>query len=138
MGGGENGGTFLSDPALLRVEIPGLRVQSEMNLREHWATVNKRKKRQSQAVMFVLRSLFSALAFKAPQPLRVALTRLIGPRGQQMDTDNLSSAFKFIRDAVADWLGRSDAPGSGVEWVTAQERANDWGVRIEIVTTEGE
>lgn len=115
----------------LSVDIPGLRVQSEMNLREHWAEINKRKQSHKDAVWSALLCGHDYRDF-AHGPVRVTMTRLFPPRGKEMDTDNLASAFKFIRDALAAWMKRSDAPGSGVEWVTAQERADEWGVRIEI------
>lgn len=113
----------------LTVHIPGIRVQSEMNLREHWTAEARRKHDQQEAVFY---SLFGKPKPTALAPLRVKMTRLIGPRGREFDDDNLASAFKFVRDAIASWLMRDDGPRAGIEWVTTQERSDAFGVRIEI------
>jgi hypothetical protein len=119
----------------LTVTVPGVRVQSEMNLREHWTKTNRRKHDQQEAVFY---SLFGRMKPSIVPRLRVTTVRLIGPRGKEFDTDNLASSFKFVRDAIAAWLLRDDGPNSGVEWVTAQERADGFGVRIQIEELTGE
>jgi hypothetical protein len=123
-------------PALAQAVARGLRVQSEMNCRDHWAKVYDRKTKQFYVVRMALNLLPTAtiksLRADTKLPLRVTLTRLVGNRGKLMDTDNLASAFKFVRDSVAEWLHRDDGPKAGVEWITTQERADDWGVRVTI------
>jgi hypothetical protein len=54
-----------------------------------------------------------------PLPLRVRMVRCAPG---VLDDDNLAGAFKAPRDAVADWLGTDDKPGSGVAWEYAQEK----------------
>lgn len=62
-------------------------------------------------------------------PLTVTLTRM---SQRFLDDDNLAHAFKAIRDGVADALGVSDAPGSGVAWRYEQEKSKTACVRIEV------
>lgn len=113
----------------ITVNVPGLRVQSEMNLREHHMVTYRRKQDQHEAVRY---ALFGRMKPSASAKLRVTMTRLIGPRGKEFDSDNLATAFKFVRDAIAAWLLRDDGPNAGIEWVTRQERADGFGVRIDI------
>ena len=49
---------------------------------------------------------------------------------KQLDDDNLSSAFKAVRDAVAAWLGVDDSPRSPVRWKYAQERVKHRAERL--------
>jgi hypothetical protein len=51
-------------------------------------------------------------------PFVVTLTR-IAPR--KLDSDNLNSAFKAMRDGIADWLCVDDGHES-VTWVYAQRK----------------
>ena len=83
------------------VQLP-LRIVSVANIREHWA------KRANRANLH--RSTTKTLLKQACQvppvwPVKVTLTR-IAPR--KLDTDNLSSGFKAVRDGVADWLRIDD------------------------------
>ena len=67
-----------------------------------------------------------------PREPIVRLTRLMGPRGRMLDDDNLRSALKSVRDAVAQWL-RADDADERITWVYARpERAEQWGVRVEV------
>lgn len=121
------------------VFVPGLRVQSEQNLRERWWITHARKKAQQQEVFVACLTKpdsFITLRSRPTATLRVVMTRVIGPRGRQFDTDNLASSFKHVRDAVASWLKRDDSPTSGIEWVTAQERGEEYGVRIDITEVQ--
>lgn len=119
----------------VKVFIPGLTVKSELNAREHWVRVHRRKREQRDAVTaeLRLRGGYAPRGALATAPLlRVRMVRVYDGRGRQMDSDNLDGAFKAIRDAIALWLGRDDAPGCGVEWETGQERGESAGVRIEV------
>lgn len=49
-------------------------------------------------------------------PITVTLTR-VAPR--RLDDDNLTGAFKAVRDGVADWLGVDDGDPC-LRWVTTQ------------------
>ena len=123
-----------------------IRTQSEGNLREHWGAKHKRHTAQR-------RELFRALEGVArPRlPATITLTR-IAPRKLDRD-DNLTNAFKSIKDIIAWWLcmERRDYPltilWAGVRhkigqydgdprltWLYAQERGAPkyYAVRIEI------
>lgn len=86
----------------------------------------RRVKAQRQAAFLGTLSLG-----RRPLPLTVHIVRQIGPRGRQLDTDNLVRAAKAIRDGVADALGIDDADPR-VAWVYGQERAAAHGVKIEL------
>lgn len=125
------------------VEIPGLRLVSEANSRGHTIAKADRIATQRSAVTSTLRVMGGAAP---PLPCRVAITR-IAP--DVLDDDNLASACKAARDAVALWLvpvtqtirkgpraGTTRIVGDDrdprVEWSVAQERG-PYGVRVEVV-----
>lgn len=84
--------------------IPNCKTVSEMNDRSHWAARNKRKREQQELVAAYMHNALGGR--KVELPCVVMLTR-IGPR--KLDAgDNLSAAFKGIRDAVARQLGVDD------------------------------
>lgn len=109
--------------------VPGLKTVSELNQREHRSVKNRRKRDQQLAVAV---AMMNALRGKRIElPCVVKLTR-IGPK--KMDTgDNLSSAFKGIRDQIARQLGTDDG-GDEVEFQYAQMPigSRDYAVKIEI------
>ena len=61
-------------------------------------------------------------------PAHVRLTRQ-APR--QLDTDNLSSSFKAMRDGVADALGIDDGSGL-ISWCYDQQKRKQYGVLIAV------
>lgn len=102
---------------------------SELNQREHWAVKNKRKKGQQEQVALAMLDALNGR--KIQVPCVVTLTR-IGPR--KLDAgDNLSSAFKGIRDQIARQLGVDDG-GDQVEFRYEQMAVGvrDYAVKIEI------
>ena len=101
------------DDCDLRVKI-GISTVSELNSREHWAKKHRRRKSQREAVGLTLNTC------KRPRlPCDVFMTR-ISPRKLD-EGDNLPSAFKAIRDQVADWLGVDDG-GDRVMWHYSQRK----------------
>lgn len=62
-------------------------------------------------------------------PCVVTITRLANSNG--LDSDNLLSSAKGIRDQIAAWLGVDDRDPR-VTWEYAQERAKEYGVRVEV------
>ena len=101
-----------------------LRTVSAMNVREHWRARARRVKAERAAVAMVL----------GPQrqpslPVVVKLTRIAPSNGLDLD-DNLPSAFKGVRDQIAQWLGVDDRDRATVRYEYEQERG-PWGVRIE-------
>lgn len=120
---------------MISVTIP-LRTVSEANRHEHWRARQKRAKGQRTVAELVVRAqgrivtkgfglFFTDIIVK---PLTVTITRL-SPR--QLDSDNLASSQKHVRDGVADALGIDDRDPR-VTWLYAQEKAKTYGVRIEI------
>ena len=75
-------------------------MRSEANTRSHWAARHRRASEGRELATLYLRMVMATEP--APEmPVVVTLTR-ISPR--QLDEDNLSRAFKAIRDGVADAL----------------------------------
>ena len=95
------------------VALP-IKVRSEANGRDHWRVKARRAREQRMHSAWLLRK-----ASRPPAPpLTIALTR-IAPR--DLDSDNLASGFKAIRDGVADWLGVDDGD-KRLTWIYAQRR----------------
>lgn len=102
-----------------------IRTVSGLNVREHWKARSRRVKKEREAVAWML----SSRGVKPALPLVVTLTR-IGP-SNGLDDDNLAASMKGTRDQIAMWLGVDDRKAEVVRYRYAQERAKDWGVRIE-------
>ena len=113
-----------------RVQIP-IRAVSVANLREHWATRANRNKKQRNAVSEALKSMPPYFE-KSDAEIEVTFTRH-GKR--KLDDDNLSSAFKAMRDEVASQLKRDDNTESKVKWKYKQETSKTYWVEIEITIT---
>lgn len=97
----------------MTIELP-IRIESEANLREHWAKKAKRAREQRLTVHYSLTGARRPVNW----PLVVTLTR-IAPRA--LDTDNLARGFKAVRDAVAAWLGIDDG-SERIVWRYGQEK----------------
>ena len=117
-----------SDKDLLgtRVELwLPLEIESEANSREHWRKKHARASDQQDWI-----EAWSGLFRHVRLPTDVALAR-IAPR--QLDSDNLASGFKAVRDAIARTYGRDDADWrkDSVRWHYMQEQqGKKYGVRI--------
>lgn len=111
-----------------------LRIASVRNAREHWAAKAKRTAAHRGAARLHLLSLMkrSGLGRSMLLPARVTLTR-IAPRRLD-DGDNLSDAFKDVRDGVADALGVNDGDIASVVFDYAQRRgrAKEYGIEISV------
>lgn len=93
----------------------GLKLVSEANARDHWRVKADRVKRQRNVTLTCLQAVHGRSKFVVP--LVVTITR----RGKRrLDSDNLQSSAKAVRDGVADWLGIDDGH-EGVEWRYVQE-----------------
>lgn len=114
--------------ALIRLPI---RLWSVANLREHWAKRAKRAREHRALACFMVRSHVAT----HPLPVTVHLTR-IAPKA--LDDDNLQSAFKAIRDGVADAYGIDDRdPRISFRYAQRKGKPKDYAVEIELVK-EGE
>ena len=112
------------------VRVP-LRTKPEGNGREHWRAVAKRRKAEHLAVGLMLARYAPALRMY-DEPLVCTMTRISAGK---LDSDNLQSALKGVRDAVAKSLGVDDG-GDVVEWRYKQDKAQrgTYWVAIEIET----
>ena len=110
---------------MIEIRVP-IKIVSVANLRLHWAVKAKlAKSHRSKA--------FSALASVAAPPAppcTLVLTR-VAPRA--LDGDNLQSAFKAVRDGVADWLGVYDGH-KDLDWQHSQRKDGTkvYAVEIEV------
>ena len=105
-----------------------LKTESEMNARGHWRVRDKRRKEQHHLVSLLMSTHVPAsIRF----PVRVRFTRL---SAGTLDDDNLRSALKFVRDAVAKHLRVDDGDIERIVWEYAQAKAKrgEPGVYVEI------
>jgi hypothetical protein len=108
--------------------LEGLRLVSLANAREHWKARQRRTRLHRGGAYG---RLLEALAGARPMlPAVVTITRIAPCR---LDSDNLATACKSIRDGVADAIGLDDRDPR-VEWRYEQERAGVrvYGVRLEV------
>lgn len=103
------------------VHVP-IRLPSLANARLSWRRVATLKKKQREAVATCL----IGVAVPVP-PLTITITR-VGPK--HMDDDNLASACKYVRDAIAAKIGVDD--GSPLYTWLYQQRIGQYGVDVEI------
>lgn len=97
-----------------------LKTVSEANASEHWAKKHKRHRQQKNLVLWAL------YEHSVPKklPVHITMTRI---GGKKMDEDNLISAFKYIKDAIAEYFipgkaaGRAD-DSSEMGWSYYQEK----------------
>jgi len=99
-----------------------MRLPSTANLREHWGAKAKRASEHRSAARMVLGTRARGLV-----PAIVTLTR-VAPR--RLDDDNLATAFKNVRDGVADAIGVDDRDPR-ISW-RYDQTAGDYAVRISI------
>lgn len=105
------------------IVIP-VKTVSGMNAREHHMARSRRVKGDRTATSW-------ALCQTAPPvpPCTVKLTRLAPSNG--LDSDNLQSSMKGVRDQIAEWIGIDDKSPL-VTWQYEQLRARDYGVIVEV------
>lgn len=101
----------------------GLRLGLTKNSRLHPQAEARARRRERQVID---RALVGIAA--PPGPWRVVITRL-GPRA--MDTDNVCTSAKGVRDAVAAWLGIDDGD-ERIAWEVRGEIARGHAVRVQI------
>ena len=119
----------MTGPPSIEFTVPGLRIVSEMNTRDHWSTRHRRFKSQRRDVWGywhakVDRGMRAELMLIPPKLIR--LTRL-GPK--LLDKDNLAGGLKACIDELAALVGVDDAR---LTWEFAQEKASGYALRIEV------
>lgn len=114
---------------MIKIELP-IRTVSEANAREHWRRKSQRAKSQRALTSMAVSSAIKGdnTTLLRCERIAVTLTRL-GVR--MLDSDNLQSSFKAVRDGVADAVGIDDG-SSFYTWVYKQEQSKTFGIRIEI------
>lgn len=104
---------------------------SEANCRDHWAVKSRRRKAQQAEVDAML--LNALRGRKMALPCVVRLTR-VAPK--VLDSDNLASAFKAARDAIARRLGIDDGdPRIKFEYEQTAIGRHEYNVVVEIRST---
>lgn len=117
---------------MITIAIPGLRLESIANKREHWYERRLREGRQRHAVMIHL-CLFKGTSGHRTAPGRVMFCR-IGPR--MLDDDNLAASFRAIRDEVAAFYEVDDGPKGPIAW-GYEQRSGEYGIEIGLEVTGG-
>jgi len=109
------------------------KLASLLNCREHWGARRERTKRQRGNACLRMANALNDLRITGGRlpllPLRIIITRF-GPR--PLDTDNLSSSAKAVRDGIADSLGIDDGNPAQATWEYRQEKSRRYLVRVEI------
>lgn len=117
-------------PLLASVTLP-IRTVTESNANENWRMKHKRAQSQIHTTKLILRASGGT---PPPAPLYVVMTRIAPCK---MDSDNLVSSCKHIRDAVAEWLGIDDGDDRVTYQVQAERgRPKQYAVRVEIYKGE--
>lgn len=100
-----------------------LRLVCATNAREHFRVVAKRKKEQRDLAALWTRGNARMLVIKDvcadPFRFRVTITRC-GPR--KMDSDNVATSAKYVRDGIADGLGVDDGDENKIVFEYKQAR----------------
>jgi hypothetical protein len=97
------------------IDVPGVVVVSEANVRTHWAARKRRFDAQAFGVVVAWNNAGLPKGIGADK-LAITLTRV---GGRALDTDNLAGAFKGVRDQLARLLLVDDADPR-VTWHYAQ------------------
>jgi len=97
--------------------LEGYKLPSRANIQEHWTAKAKRTKEQRQGIKTIL----NTAEFSPKLPIIVTLCR-IAPR--QLDSDdNITMAFKAIRDGITDYLGLTNDDDIRLHWKYDQQSA---------------
>lgn len=110
-----------------------VKTANEANSTEHWSKKWKRHKNQKQWIKIA----FLKRRPKIELPCVIALTR-IAPRELDL-ADNLPMSFKFIVDAIAEYIFPGKAPGRAddskdITWKFYQQKGKvrEYAIRIQI------
>ena len=116
-----------------------IRTSSEANARGYWAKTYGLHKDQKFLAGAMTRTALSRLSPEHPLRqdnalINIKLTR-IAPRS--MDSDNIPSATKYIRDAIADVLAPGLAPGRAdgltrFSWTYSQRQCKGHDSKVEV------
>lgn len=113
---------------MILIEFP-LRTYSLTNQRAHWTKKAQIARDQRTTVAW---RWIEAKRPKVNLPTVITLTRIAG---RVLDTDNLASSFKHVRDEIALQIGIDDGDPQ-ITWLYAQEKGKEYKIRIEIGAKE--
>lgn len=106
----------------MKITVP-IKLPSLSNVRMHWRAMDRLKKGQKTAVSICLQG-------KPLPPLPVTVTMIrTGPR--KLDSDNLASACKYVRDSIANAYGVDDG-SEAYDWRCEQAVGKNYAVEIVI------
>ncbi len=111
----------------VRITVNGLETKNELNRREHWRIVSRRRREQMGRFDIALR-MAGAQGMSFKLPARVTLARL-GP-GLLDPLCNLPSALKKAEDAVCEHFRVNDGPNCPVAFRCSQRKRRVPGVEI--------
>ena len=113
--------TMLPTRMIAEASIP-VRVVSLANFRGHLHARAKIVAQQRKDARLVVRDLMAQIGHGYPQGCKITVISVILTRcgGRKLDSDNLVSAFKAVRDGVAEGLGVDDGDAS-VAWSCWQD-----------------
>lgn len=95
--------------------LQNYRLPSRANLQEHWAVKAKRTREQRKGIQNILRTA----NYNPKLPITIVLCR-IAPRELDSD-DNITMAFKAIRDGITDYLGLTNDNDIRLKWKYDQQ-----------------
>jgi len=110
-----------------------IKIISESNNRDHWT----KKRKRAKTIEMAIRSLYNTSEIRNIKP-PVAIT-LVRVSSRSLDYDNLVTAFKSVRDVIADILipglarGQADKDESLIRFDYRQEKSKEkkFGFKIE-------
>ena len=118
---------------MTHIQIP-IRLANEANSREHWLKKGKRHTMQKFIVRAYMNNAFPLGSY--PMPCIILLTSH-APR--KKDDDNNIYNFKWIRDAISEFLLECDKPGGAdndarIQWHYAQKKSKpkEYFITIEV------
>ena len=111
-----------------------IRLRSAANISEHWSKARTIRIHQQKHIW----SAWKVQGVDIKLPVLITLTRM-APR--TLDDDNLVTAFKSIRDIVADLITPGLQPGradnkEGIKFAYSQEKNKQYSIRITLEPPE--
>jgi hypothetical protein len=103
-----------------------IRLVSEANQREHWATKHRRKEEQQEVLAMMLPLAGRLMRAYAGGVENIVLVR----HGRGMDQDNLAGSFKHVQDGIARYLATDD---KHIAWTYLQEVGSVYGFEARFV-----
>ena len=114
----------------MRMFVVPVKTVSEANSHAHWRARSTRAKSHRHAAYVAMHDALGASreAMRLTRTIEIVLTRVAPSSG--LDSDNLPTSLKHVRDGLADWLGIDDRDPR-VTWRYRQERG-PYCVRVEM------